>query len=160
MFPNRNCEGKLYLTTTTGGLSYGKDMYQKIESIEGDSDGNITIKGITYLPTTYPIPAVWKEWKSPFDVDPELITFDLPKKYIINDKVCVLVWEDGKITKIKKSPDDDYDPVKAFLWAWFQHTCSLPKWKANKYLAEVEENCINNITKKKPKKKKTVIEEI
>ena len=160
MYPDlrRNTAGQLYLTTTTGGRSYGKDIYQKIESIEGDSDGNITIKGTTYLPTTYP--AVWKDWVSPFDVDPKLITFDLPKKYIINDKVCVLVWEDGETTKIKKSPDDEFDPVKAFLWAWFQHTCGLPKWKANNYLHKVEEDCINNITKKKPKKKKEVVEEL
>ena len=139
MFPTEYKDGTITFTTTipTPNHNIYNDYYKTV--------------------ATYPI--VWKEWKSPFDIDPELITFDLPKKYIINDKVCVLVWEDGSMTKIKKSPDDEFDPVKAFLWAWFQHTCGLPKWKANNYLREVEETSIHNITKKR-KKKKEVVEEL
>lgn len=139
MFPNRNCEGKLYLTTTSGGHTIYDNYFQTITN----SDGGVTVKATTYEP----FKVTWTNWLD------ESKPFELPKKYIINDKVCVLVWEDGSMTKIKKSPDDEFDPVKAFLWAWFQHTCGLPKWKANNYLREVEENCINNKTKKrKPKK--------
>lgn len=152
MYPNRNCEGKLYLTTTSGGANHSifDNYYQTITTGNVRScDGTITVKGTTIAPIKY--------YTTTLDIYKD---YELPKKYIINDKVCVLVWEDGSMTKIKKSTDDEFDPVKAFLWAWFQHTCDLPKWKANNYLREVEENCINNITKKKPKKKKEIIEEL
>ena len=151
MFPNRNCEGKLYLTTTTPTPNHNLfDNYYQLDCIEGDSNGSVTITATTYPSIKIPSTGLLSLYKD----------YELPKKYIINDKVCVLVWEDGSMTKIKKSPDDEYDPVKAFLWAWFQHTCGLPKWKANNYLRKVEEDCINNITKKKPKKKKEVVEEL
>ena len=130
-------------------------------------DGTITFT--TTIPTQNDnyYQKLWEKYSKPCivsanfgDIHFEPIKFALPKKYIINDKVCVLVWEDGSMTKIKKSPDDEFDPVKAFLWAWFQHTCDLPKWKANNYLREVEENCINNITKKRKKDKKIVTDKI
>lgn len=110
-------------------------------------DGTVKITPIT----TYPCHYVTRT---------EYINHELPKKYIINEKVCVLVWKDGSYTKLVKCPEDKYDPVKAFLWAWFRHTCGLPKWKANKYLGEIAENCSTQKMSKKKKKEAVIIEEI
>ena len=129
---------------------------------ENDYDkGTITITSTTCspYPAIFPhyadIPAI--KCFPEFIEKKEYINYKLPKKYIINEKVCVLVWEDGSYTKVVKCPEDKHDPVKAFLWAWFRHTCGLPKWKANKYLGEIAENCA---VKKPTKKKKEIIEEL
>ena len=61
----------------------------------------------------------------------------LPKKYILNQDAGILFWEDGTKTVVKRAKDDNQDPVKAYLWAYFQYTCGLSKTKANKYLREI-----------------------
>lgn len=58
----------------------------------------------------------------------------LPKKYIINDKATILLWNDGTKTVIKRSEGDEYNKTLAFLWAYFQKTSGLSKTKANEYL--------------------------
>ena len=63
----------------------------------------------------------------------------LPKKYILNQDACILFWSDGKKTIVKRSEDDIQDPVKGFLWAYFQKHSGLSKTKANKYLREIDE---------------------
>ena len=63
----------------------------------------------------------------------------LPKKYIVNQDACILFWNDGDKTIVKRSKDDKDDPVKGFLWAYFQYTCGMSKTKANKYLRELDE---------------------
>ena len=64
---------------------------------------------------------------------------EIPKKYIINRKVTVLIWEDGSKTIIRKSEDDRHDPIKAFLWAFFEKKSGLTRTKANQYLRKIEE---------------------
>ena len=64
----------------------------------------------------------------------------LPKKYIVNDKATILFWEDGTKTIVKKSKNDIFDPVKSYLWAYFQKHSGMSKTKANKYLAEINDN--------------------
>ena len=63
----------------------------------------------------------------------------LPKKYIINQDACILFWSDGNKTIVKRADDDIEDPVKGFLWAYFQKHSGLSKTKANKYLREIDE---------------------
>lgn len=62
----------------------------------------------------------------------------LPKKVIINDGATVLIWDDGDKTIVKKAKDDNFDPVKGFLWAYFQKHSGLSKTKANKYLRDID----------------------
>ena len=63
---------------------------------------------------------------------------DLPERYIINENATILFWQNGEKTVVKRAKDDEYDPVKGFLWAFFQHYCGMSKNKANKYLAGLE----------------------
>lgn len=67
----------------------------------------------------------------------------LPKKYIINDGATILFWEDGTKTIVKRAEDDSFDPVKGFLWAYFQKHSGLSKTKANEYLRNIDKD--NNI---------------
>lgn len=64
----------------------------------------------------------------------------LPARYIVNDDACILFWDSkGKSkTIVKRCKDDDIDPIKAFLWAYFEKTSGMSKTKANKYLQKVE----------------------
>lgn len=63
--------------------------------------------------------------------------FTMPERYIINDDAAILFWADGTKTVVKRAKDDNIDPIKAFLWAYFQHTSGMTKTKANCYLKEV-----------------------
>lgn len=65
---------------------------------------------------------------------------DLPERYIINDGATILFWKDGSKTVVKRSANDSFDPVKGFLWAYFQKHCGLSKTKANKYLWEIQDD--------------------
>jgi hypothetical protein len=64
----------------------------------------------------------------------------LPVRYIVNDDACILFWDSkGKVkTVVKRCKDDNIDPIKAFLWAYFEKTSGMSKTKANKYLQKVE----------------------
>ena len=62
----------------------------------------------------------------------------LPKRYIINDNAIILFWEDYTKTVVKRSKEDSFDPVKGFLWAYFQKHSGLSKTKANKYLCDLD----------------------
>lgn len=63
---------------------------------------------------------------------------ELPTRYIINDGAVILFWDDGTKTIVKRSEDDNFDPVKGFLWAYFQKHSGLSKTKANKYLRDLD----------------------
>lgn len=67
----------------------------------------------------------------------------LPKRYIANDGACILFWEDGSKTVVKRSEDDSIDPVKGFLWAYFQKNSGMSKTKANKYLRAIADEVEN-----------------
>lgn len=66
----------------------------------------------------------------------------LPVRYIVNDDACILFWDSKGKTKtvVKRCKDDNIDPIKAFLWAYFEKTSGMSKTKANKYLQKVEAN--------------------
>lgn len=67
----------------------------------------------------------------------------LPKRTIINDNAVILIWHDDTKTIVKRHKKDKNDPIKGFLWAFFQAKCGMSKTKANKYLEcllEEEEN--------------------
>ena len=64
----------------------------------------------------------------------------LPERYIINDGTTILFWKDGSKTIVKRSDNDDFDPIKGFLWAYFQKHCGLSKTKANKYLWKIQDD--------------------
>lgn len=63
----------------------------------------------------------------------------LPKRYILNQDACILFWHDDSKTVVKRSKDDKQDPVKGFLWAYFQKHSGMSRTKANDYLREIEE---------------------
>lgn len=63
----------------------------------------------------------------------------LPKKTIINDNAVVLIWGDDTKTIVKRHKEDNIDPIKGFLWAFFQAKCGMSKTKANKYLEKLLE---------------------
>lgn len=69
----------------------------------------------------------------------------LPKKYIINSGATILFWEDGTKTIVKRAEDDSFDPVKGFLWAYFQKHSGLSKTKANEYLRNIDQEQTINI---------------
>lgn len=69
----------------------------------------------------------------------EIISSKLPKHYIINQGATILFWEDGTKTIVKRCADDTYDKRLGFLTAYFQKNCGLSKDKANKFLANLEE---------------------
>ena len=62
----------------------------------------------------------------------------LPTRYIVNDGAVILFWSDGDKTIVKRAEDDNFDPVKGFLWAYFQKHSGLSKTKANKYLRNID----------------------
>lgn len=62
----------------------------------------------------------------------------LPTRYIVNDGAVILFWSDGDKTIVKRAEDDIFDPVKGFLWAYFQKHSGLSKTKANKYLRDID----------------------
>lgn len=62
----------------------------------------------------------------------------LPKRYILNQDACILFWHDDSKTVVKRSKDDKQDPVKGFLWAYFQKHSGMSRTKANDYLREIE----------------------
>ena len=64
----------------------------------------------------------------------------LPERYIINDGATILFWKNGSKTIVKRSDNDDFDPIKGFLWAYFQKHCGLSKTKANKYLQKIQDD--------------------
>lgn len=64
----------------------------------------------------------------------------LPERYIINDGATILFWRDGTKSIVKRSDNDDFDPIKGFLWAYFQKHCGLSKTKANKYLWKIQDD--------------------
>lgn len=70
--------------------------------------------------------------------------FTMPERYIINEDAAILFWADGTKTVIKRAEDDEADPVKAFLWAYFQYTSGMTKTKANQYLKEVNDEYYSN----------------
>lgn len=65
---------------------------------------------------------------------------ELPKRYIINDGATILFWNDDSKTVVKRAEDDKFDPVKGFLWAYFQKTSGMSKTKANKYLRKIQDD--------------------
>ena len=67
----------------------------------------------------------------------------MPKHYIINKHVTVLIWEDGSKTIIRKCKEDKFDKRIAFLTAYFQKHCGLSKRKANEFLANLKEEETN-----------------
>lgn len=68
----------------------------------------------------------------------------LPKRYILNQDACILFWHDDSKTVVKRSKDDKQDPVKGFLWAYFQKHSGMSRTKANDYLREIE-NAYNSV---------------
>lgn len=72
-----------------------------------------------------------------FDVD-RINDLRLPQHYIINNGATILFWDDGTKTIVKRAKDDTFDPVKSFLWAYFQKHSGLSKTKANKYLRKLD----------------------
>lgn len=65
-------------------------------------------------------------------------TNKLPERYITNKNAVILFWTDGTKTVVKRSKDDKQDPVKGFLWAYFEHNSGMSKTKTNKYLKDIE----------------------
>lgn len=62
----------------------------------------------------------------------------LPERYIINENACILFWQNGEKTVVKRCTDDKFNPRLAFLTAFFQHYVDMSKNKANKYLANLQ----------------------
>ena len=74
---------------------------------------------------------------------------ELPERYIINKNACILFWQNGEKTVVKRCADDEFNPRLAFLTAFFQHYVNMSKNKANKYLASLQVK----VEKEEPKQK-------
>ncbi len=72
----------------------------------------------------------------------------LPERYIINENACILFWQNGEKTVVKRCAYDAFNPRLAFLTAFFQHYVDMSKNKANKYLASLQ---VEKEPKQKPK---------
>lgn len=73
---------------------------------------------------------------------PEIFTFRpqeeiIPKRYIVNKGAVILFWKDGTKTIVKRSRYDKHDPIKGFLWAYFEKNSGMTKTQVKKYLMEV-----------------------
>ena len=66
--------------------------------------------------------------------------YELPERHIINEGATILFWGDKDKTIVKRSEEDEFDPVKGFLWAYFQKTSGMSKTKANNYLRKIQED--------------------
>jgi len=71
----------------------------------------------------------------------------IPERYIVNKGAVILFWEDGTKTIVKRSRFDKHDPIKGFLWAYFEKNSGMTKTQVKKYLMEV-----NNGKEQKRKK--------
>lgn len=70
----------------------------------------------------------------------EMLEEKIPERYIVNKNASILFWKNGEKTIVKKCEDDDFNARLGFLTAFFQRHCGMSKNKANKYLANIEEN--------------------
>lgn len=61
---------------------------------------------------------------------------------------------DRKVTVVRKSEEDEYDPVQGFLWAYFLHYSGKSKTQAKKYLEKVLED--SGVKRKKKFAKKPI----
>lgn len=61
----------------------------------------------------------------------------LPKRYIVNKGAVILFWEDGTKTIVKRNRNDKHDPIKGFLWAYFEKSSGMTKTQVKRYLTEV-----------------------
>ncbi len=75
----------------------------------------------------------------------EIMFDNLPSRYIINKNATILFWEDGSKTVVKRAEEDVHDIAKSFLWAYFQKYCGMSKTQANKYLAHIVEENIEEV---------------
>ena len=66
----------------------------------------------------------------------------MPKKYIINRGATIIFWNDGSKTIVRRTKNDEYNKRLGFLTAYFQKHSGLSKNKANKFLANLEEENI------------------
>ena len=71
----------------------------------------------------------------------------IPERYIVNKGAVILFWGDGTKTIVKRSRYDKHDPIKGFLWAYFEKNSGMTKTQVKKYLMEV------NYGKKQKRKK-------
>ena len=71
----------------------------------------------------------------------------IPERYIVNKGAVILFWENGTKTIVKRSHYDKHDPIKGFLWAYFERNSGMSKTQVKKYLMEV-----NNGKEQKRKK--------
>ena len=78
--------------------------------------------------------------KKDVSVMKKMLEEKMPERYIVNENATILFWKDGEKTIVKKCEDDDFNPRLGFLTAFFQRHCNMTKNKANKYLANIEEN--------------------
>ena len=116
--------------------------------MESKKDGYLTISSAGDL-SYYPYKLIWH-------TEQEQEQKRLPDKYIVNKDAAILFWSNNKKTVIKRCKEDKSDPIKAFLWAYFEEKSGLSRTKANKYLEEVLNSLeiFDNIKEKKNEKRK------
>lgn len=78
--------------------------------------------------------------KKDVSVMKKMLEEKMPERYIVNEDATILFWKDGEKTIVKKCEDDEFNPRLGFLTAFFQRHCNMSKNKANKFLANIEEN--------------------
>ena len=119
--------------------------------MKNKKDGNITIISSTGSLGYYPYGLIWN-----MEQEQEQEQKRLPDKYIVNKDAAILFWSNNKKTVVKRCKEDKSDPIKAFLWAYFEEKSGLSRTKANKYLEEVLNSVeiFDNIKEKKNEKRK------
>ncbi len=70
---------------------------------------------------------------------------DLPKKYIINEHVCVCHWKDGTITRSFKHESDIFNKKLGFLLCCFRHyNAKISKNKQKKIISWIKYECLED----------------
>ena len=91
---------------------YGKNL---LESISGDSEGNVSLTYTTSIPV----------FDSPISISSPMFKFVTYEKnselerYIINENATILFWDDNTKTISKRHEDDKFDKELGFLFAYF-----------------------------------------
>lgn len=63
---------------------------------------------------------------------------DMPNMIIFNGDYTILKWDDGEV-KLKKSKEDENNPIYAFLYGYFVYHSGLRKERAKDLLESIEE---------------------
>lgn len=110
---NRDCQGYLTFTTTSGGKTL---EFNRANAIKISPDELVVS------------PFVWNLTKEDADIE----------KYIINENATIIFWDDDTKTISKRDKDDEFDKELGFLYAYF-----YKKYEGTKASMKRVLNCVD-----------------